>query len=387
MRIAFVSDQSGPYYIGGYENRLWEFARRLASAGNDVHLFTSCPKDETVEGVRLHRVVGRVDYFPPRGARTGFRSLFRNALFALGLVRFFFGRRFRFDVVDANSIPWLHLPAAWLLARWWNARFVITAHEAFAAAIDSYFTAKRAAFAGVQARGAKAFYTWTQSLADAIVAASPGCVSGLRKEGVTQPITVLAPGQDVAPESEIDFTAPGVALVTTGRLVQMKRIDVLLGAAAMLGDPIVNVIGMGPLFERLRATAVSLGLTNTHFFGAVDDAEKRRILLGSSIFVLSSYREGWSLATLEAMAHGCLPIFASKPSRYETGVTSYAEPGVNALQFDGTVEGLVDAVRYALADRDRLAGMRRRAWETAQQHTWSKAIAAAQACYSSVMTR
>jgi glycosyltransferase involved in cell wall biosynthesis len=387
MRVAFISDQSGPYYIGGYENRLWGFARRLAASGDDVHLFTSCPTDEIFDGVHLHRVVGRVDYFPPRGERTGFRSLFRNALYALGLTRFLFGRRFRFDVVDANSIPWLHLPAAWLLAKWWRARFAITVHEAFAAAIDTYFAAKRVPFAGVQAASAKAFYFWTQSLADELVAASPSCVAGIRREGATQRVTVLSPGEDVVPKEEINFSTLPLALATTGRLVQMKRIDVLLRAASLLGDPIVNVIGMGPLYDRLSAMALQLGLTNVTFFGAVDDATKRRILLNSSIFVLSSYREGWSLATLEAMAHGCLPIFASKPSRYETGVTSYANPGVNSLQFDGTVEGLVEAVRYAAADKDRLSMMRRHAWETAQQHSWPKAVAAAKTFYDGVMTR
>jgi glycosyltransferase involved in cell wall biosynthesis len=387
MRVAFISDQSGPYYIGGYENRLWGFARRLAAAGNDVHLFTSCPKDETVDGVRLHRVVGRVNYFPLRGERTGFRSLFKNALYGLCLTRFLFGRRFRFDVVDANSIPWLHLPASWLLAKWWGARFVITIHEAFASAIDSYFAAKRVPFANFQARCAKALYFWTQGLADELVAASPSCVPGMRREGAIQRVTVLSPGEDAVSERDINFVTLPVALVTTGRLVQMKRIDVLLNAAALLGDPIVSVIGTGPLYERLSSTALRLGLTNVTFYGAADDATKRRVLLNSPIFVLSSYREGWSLATLEAMAHGCLPIFASKPSRYETGVTSYANPGVNSLQFDGTVEGLVESVRYATADRDRLAIMRRQAWETARQHSWPKAVAAAESFYCGVMTR
>jgi glycosyltransferase involved in cell wall biosynthesis len=381
VRIALISDQSGPYYIGGYENRLWEFARRLARAGNEIHLFTSCPADETVEGVRLHRVVGLVNYFPPRGDQTGFRSLFRNAIYALCLGRFFFGSRLRFDIVDANSIPWLHLPFAWLLSKWWRARFIITVHEAFAAAIDSYFAAKAVPFAKLQAHCAKAFYLWSQSLADEIVAASPSCVDGIRKEGALQRITVLSPGQDIAPEDEIDFTSRELAIVTTGRLVQMKRIDVLLQAVSRLGNPIVNVIGDGPLREKLTATAERLGLTRSTFYGVVDEATKREILLRSSVFVLSSYREGWSLATLEAMAHGCLPVFASRPSRYDTGVTTYAHPGINALQFDGTIEGLVESIAYASADVFRLATMRRRAWETARRYSWPEAISTAEKLY------
>lgn len=382
MRIAFISDQSGPYYVGGYENRLWQFARRLAALGNEVHLFTSCPADEIVDGVRFHRVVGQVNYFPRRGSATGFRSLFRNALYGFALMRFFFGRRLRVDVVDANSIPWLHLPFAWLLAKWWNARFVVTVHEAFGSAIQSYFAAKRVPFANLQARCANAFYRWSQGLGDEIVAASPSCVEGIKTEGATQRITVLTPGQDAASVEEIDFESPPLALVSTGRLVQMKRIDVLLQAASALRDPVLNVIGDGPLRERLHETAWELGLRQTTFWGNVDEITKRGILLRSQIFVLASYREGWSLATLEAMAHGCLPIFAARLARYQTGVTAYARPGFNALQFDGTPEGLVESIRYARDDAERLARMRRRAWETASRYSWAASIAAAQRFYA-----
>jgi glycosyltransferase involved in cell wall biosynthesis len=384
MRIAFISDQSGPYYVGGYETRLWEFARRLAALGNEVHIFTSCPNGGVVEGVRFHRVVGYVNYFPSRGAKRGFRSLFKNGIFAIALLRFLFKKRLKMNVVDANSIPWVHLPVSWLLARWWGARFAITVHEAFGSAITGYFAAKRAPFARVQALCAAAFYRWSQNLSDAIVAASPSCVEGIRLEGIRQEITVLNSGQDAAGLEEISFAPREVTLVTTGRLVQMKRLDVLLQAAHALGDPALHIIGDGPLAGELQALAGELGLKRTVFWGRVEEGRKRELLLSSQIFVLASYREGWSLATLEAMGHGCLPIFASKPERYETGVKIYAKPGMNSLEFDGTVEELIERIRYACADRTRLASMRRRAWETARKYSWSSATAAAQRFYRSL---
>jgi glycosyltransferase involved in cell wall biosynthesis len=334
-----------------------------------------------VESVHFHRVVGRVNYFPSRGGSVGFRSLFRNGIYALSLFRLLLGPRLQVDVVDANSIPWLHLPAAWLLARWWRARFVITVHEAFGSAIASYFEAKRVPFAKLQGRCAGAFYRWSQSLGDEIVAASPSCVDGIRREGARQQITILNSGQEVASLDEIQFDAFPITLVTTGRLVQMKRIEVLLHAAFALGDPMVHVIGDGPLSDQLHAAASSLRLKNTEFHGWVDEKTKRNILLRSQIFVLTSYREGWSLATLEAMAHGCLPIFASRPARYQTGVAIYAHPGANSLDFDGSVEGLVDRIRLACTDAGRLSEMRRNAWETARSYSWSASIAAAEHLY------
>ncbi len=344
-------------------------------------MFTSCPAEVEIESVRFHRVVGRVNYFPSRGGAAGFRSLLRNGIYAISLLRLFFGPRLRVDVVDANSIPWLHLPTAWLLARWWRARFVITVHEAFGSAIASYFEAKHAPLAGMQGRCARAFYHWSQSLGDEIVATSPSCVDAVLREGARQQITVLNSGQDVTSLDQIDFTPLRPAFVTTGRLVQMKRIEVLLQAASMLGDPVVHVIGDGPLGDRLRTAAASFGLRNTRFHGWIDEAAKRAILLRSAIFVLASYREGWSLATLEAMAHGCLPIYASKPDRYQTGVAIYARPGVNALDFDGSAEELAARIRFACADSRRLARMRRSAWETACSYSWAAAMAAAERFY------
>lgn len=387
MRIAFVSDQSGPYYVGGYETRLWQFARRLAKSGNEVHIFTSCPSEEIIEGVRFHRVVGLVNYFPNSSGQAGFRSLLRDSVYAVSLLRLLFGPRYRMDVVDANSIPWVHLPSAWLLARWWRARFVISAHEAFGSAIASYFVAKRAPFARIQGLCARAFYRWSQGLAEEIVATSPSCVAGLRLEGMRQEITVLNSGQDIAPLSEISFDSRGVSLISTGRLVQMKRLDVLLAAACAVGDPVVHIIGDGPLAEQLRVLARDLGLNRTTFWGRVDEEKKRELLLSSAVFVLASYREGWSLATLEAMAHGCLPIFASRPERYATGVKIYARPGVNSLEFDGSTEGLVESIRYAGTNPARLATMRRQAWETARSYSWTAATTAAESFYRAVAAR
>jgi glycosyltransferase involved in cell wall biosynthesis len=151
----------------------------------------------------------------------------------------------------------------------------------------------------------------------------------------------------------------------------MKRLDSLLDAARLLGNPKVSIIGDGPLLEILREKAISLGLTNTHFYGRVSEEVKRQVLRDSTIFVMPSYREGWSLATLEAMANGCVPIYAYRPERYETGIRSYTVDCESAFSFNGESGDLADKIRLAELN---LSTYRVNAIKAAVKFSWPAAV-------------
>jgi glycosyltransferase involved in cell wall biosynthesis len=373
-KIAFIYDQCGPFYIGGYETRLWDLAKRLTSSF-EITIFTSCDQDIEIDHVKFRKVRSKVNYFPER--KRGFRDLRANAVFTICLLKLFF-RKEKFAIVEANSIPWLHLPVSWLLARKWRARYLISVHEAFSKAMPTYFERKNGLLGKTIALFAMLFYRVSQGLADELVAASPSCVESLRLEGFKQPISVLSSGEDVIDVNEIDSMETAAKLVFTGRIVQMKRLDVLLDAAEILGNPIVSIIGDGPLLEILRERAHSLGLTKTRFYGRVSEEEKRRILRESTIFIMPSYREGWSLATLEAMANGCVPIYAYKPERYETGIRTYTEDRVNAFAFNGEASDLATKIKLAESD---LVAYRVNAVKAANKFSWPAAIEKAAAVY------
>ena len=96
---------------------------------------------------------------------------------------------------------------------------------------------------------------------------------------------------------------PEYDLILTGRLVEVKRIDVFLQAIKIVADKIPQVkaviIGNGKLLGNLQQIACNLGInSNVNFAGHKNEVE--RWLQKSKIFVLTSDSEGLSLSMMEA---------------------------------------------------------------------------------------
>lgn len=103
-------------------------------------------------------------------------------------------------------------------------------------------------------------------------------------------------------------------ILTVGRLKPEKGFQDLLPAFAQVREKhpsaMLVVVGAGEMLDELNAQAVALDLADdVRFTGIRNDVQK--LMSASDIYVSSSYREGLSLAMLEAMAAG-LPILATK---------------------------------------------------------------------------
>lgn len=100
----------------------------------------------------------------------------------------------------------------------------------------------------------------------------------------------------------------GKAILFVGRLIPLKRVDVLLQAAALVSaQPYITVLlaGTGPLEPALRRQAQQLGLANAvRFLGFVQPAELPYWYCLSDVFVLPSEDETWGVVVLEALACG-----------------------------------------------------------------------------------
>ncbi|MDO6459854.1 glycosyltransferase family 4 protein [Granulosicoccaceae sp. 1_MG-2023] len=142
-----------------------------------------------------------------------------------------------------------------------------------------------------------------------------------------------------------------------GRVEQVKGLDVLLQAVAMLPKDVrsrisVNIAGDGRYLSTIRALSASLGLDDTvAFLGAIDDVPG--FLKTLDIYVQPSYAEGLSNAVLEAMC-ASLPVIASQIS----GNTDLVDNGRNGLLFpSGQAELLSQCLSRLTGDESARRGM------------------------------
>jgi len=103
-------------------------------------------------------------------------------------------------------------------------------------------------------------------------------------------------------------------IVFLGRVVEEKRIDVLIRALAELDpalDARLTILGGGDQLDRMKQLAARLGVTDRiRFAGFVDDEEKLATLGRGTVFAMPSIAELQSISTMEAMA-SALPIVAA----------------------------------------------------------------------------
>ena len=108
--------------------------------------------------------------------------------------------------------------------------------------------------------------------------------------------------------------ATSVEIICVARLSQVKRIDVLLRALAIVVKTHQNwhcsILGAGPMEMELRSLTDELKLDGyVSMLGSQPDV--RPYLQRADLFVLSSEKEGLPLALLEAMASG-IPAVATE---------------------------------------------------------------------------
>ena len=154
-------------------------------------------------------------------------------------------------------------------------------------------------------------YPW----ADVVTANSKGALTALQSFVPKHKLAFLPNPLAATPASETaTFAAPTV--ITVGRLVEQKGIDVLLAAwakvAPSLPDWRLALVGDGPLAGELKEQARKLGVEDSvDWVGHVSDPFP--LLRGAKLFVLTSRFEGTPNALLEAMACG-LPAVVSDAS-------------------------------------------------------------------------
>jgi len=146
--------------------------------------------------------------------------------------------------------------------------------------------------------------------------------------------------------------------VLVARLVEQKGVDILIDAFARVADRLpdwrLDLVGDGPLRERLEAQARRAGIAERVSFHG-HQADPFPFLYAASVFVLPSRFEGMPNAMLEAMGVG-LAIIVSDASPGPLELIRHGETG---LVFPtGDAGALADAILRLCGDsalRERFA--------------------------------
>jgi len=294
MRVLMTSYEFPP--IGGGGSAVVAgLSRELAASGHEVDLvtmsFRGCPREEVVDGVRVHRV--------PCLRRAKHNCSAPEALTyvagAMPVIRRLLARK-RYDVMHAHFI----LPDGLLAWRVWRETglpYVITAHGTDVPGYNRHRL--RLAHRLVRpiwkrvVQGASRIISPSEILEQLVLAQRPGA----RK-------TVVIPnGLQVG---EYVPRAHGSRVLVVTRMLERKGVQYVLDSLAESPvEPEVHIVGDGPFLPELRRKAEELR-SPARFWGWLDNRspELRELYQSAGIFVFPSEAENFPIVLLEAMAAG-----------------------------------------------------------------------------------
>lgn len=298
----------------------------LTARGHGMHVVA--PADEGRGGTEVrHGVpVTRVRYAPARGETLAYRgTAVATARSPAGLVwgislmwrqarviRRLWDER-RLDLVHANW--WVPGGvSAWLARR----PYILTLHGMDVVLLEQSALARR--IARPVLHGARAVTAVSADLADRAAR-----VAGLeRRQIVAQPMPIET-------DRFARTSRGGGGVVTVGRLVPRKRIDLLLEALALLrtdGRTLpLTIVGDGPERSRLERRAAELGIAGqVRFAGEVHPPAIPAAIGDADVFAFPALGEGFGLVAAEALLCG-VPVVAARDGGGVVDIVPERGPG------------------------------------------------------------
>ncbi len=145
---------------------------------------------------------------------------------------------------------------------------------------------------------------------DLVVVRGSGAEQYIRQLGYTNNVTRIT-GSVEMPKTLPSTQKRDTDIVFVGRLTEYKRpdrfINIIAGVKKSLPNVKVYMVGDGPDREEIEQQIAVLDLSNNvTLLGKRKDIPN--ILLDSKVYILTSRWEGVSIAMLEAMGHGTVPV-------------------------------------------------------------------------------
>jgi len=396
LKLLIVYETVYPDFIGGVELRNYELAAALCRRGHEVTLAGFCGGlTSTVENLHILSL-GELGGLYNRGGRRSTRQALRFAAVVRSL------DLAPYDAVETPSVPYVHLlPLAWKCAAA-GKPLLVTWYEHWGAYWRGYVGRLRApAYRAVEWMSSQlgTAVTATSDLTRGRLAAARRRRRGTAATGSTGLVDLVPCGITVSRVRAAagDRPGDGPPLIYAGRLLEHKRLDLLLRAVQVLAlgesgedaaGPLLTVFGEGPDRPRLEALAGELGIAGRVVFrGHVKSSEEVWRELGRArLAVQPSAREGFGLFPLEAMAAGLPVVYCGSP---ESAVGELVRDGVEGMAVAAEPRALAAALAALLApageaERRRLG---RNAEARAAHYDWDEIAGSIEAICLGLMAR
>lgn len=343
ISIAVVSDAVYPWHTGGKETRYQELLKRLPGLGLDVEIYTMnwWGGKEMISGDIRYRAIS-----PKFALYSGNRrSIFQSVMFALACFRLLFTGRF--DIIEADHMPYLQLYPLRIVAWLRRVPLIVTWHEVWG---ERYWEEY---LGGISGRVAALIERIAFRIPDHIVAVSSGTAEELIRAGVPiDRVSVLWAGVSV---TELDLVEPALHspdVICAGRLMPHKRIDVVLDALALLRSREIYctlaITGTGPEMANLQTQCEKLEIEDlVTFYGELSTSvEVWALMKGARVCAAPSEREGFGLAVAESLAAGTPVVVVDHPSNASRHLVDDGVTG--SIITPGSVDELAISIAYWL---------------------------------------
>jgi glycosyltransferase involved in cell wall biosynthesis len=335
---------------GGSEVHIHEVARRWAAAGIEVTMRTSLAPGRSVEtyrdGYRIIRRAGRYLVFPRAAIseRVGWHG-----------------------PADALVEVWNGMP--FLSPLWHRGRRLVLLHHVHAEMWGMVLPPRLAAAGNLlERRLAPPFYRRSQ-IATLSASSLEELVGELHFK--RERVAVIPPGLDPRfTPGDATRRSEAPLVVAVGRLVPVKRFDLLIRSAAEARRQVPNlrlrILGEGYERNALEALITSLDAASwVDLAGRVSDEELVEAYRAAWVVASTSLREGWGMTLTEAAACGT-PAVATRIAGHADAVVD----GVTGLLAEDAEVG--EALARLLVDDERRGKMGRAAADHAATLTWER---------------